>query len=190
MALGRPLAPSPAAGHARAVRAFVPVLLRDLAIAAATAGLAALDARVRAGGGAAGAPGVALGALTGIAVTLTAFLAHEWGHWLGAALSGARVERPASPSPFLFHFDVGTSTRAQFLWMSCGGYLASALALAAIAAWADLGAPSGVVALALSSLGVLVTLALELPTTIGVVRGGPLPTGAVYVERPRDDAGP
>jgi hypothetical protein len=174
-----PLAERAARVHHRSiVRSFLPVLGRDLAIAGGAVGLGAWDAALRATGA---LPWV-VGGACGVLVTVTAFLAHEWGHWIGAVASGGRVARPRGTSAFLFHYDTGRSTRAQFLWMSAGGYVASAIGLAIIAAWADLATASGVVALALSGLGVAVTLVLEVPTTVRVARGGPLPTGGVYID--------
>lgn len=162
------------------MRPFLPFVARDVAIAAATLALAGWDASLRASDES-GALAWIVGGACGALVTVVAFLAHEWGHWLGAALSGGRVERPRRiASPFLFAFDTARSTRAQFLWMSAGGYAASAIAVVLILAWADLATTSGVVALALTSLGVLVTAILEIPTTLRVARGAPLPGGGVY----------
>jgi hypothetical protein len=161
------------------MRAFIPVALRDLTITLATMLLVVVDARLRARGEP-DAVAHALGALTGALVTLSAFLLHEWGHLAGAVASGGLVSRPPKPSPYLFFYDTARSTRRQFLWMSAGGYLATAVALPAIVAWADLGATSGGTALALSGVGIAVTLSLEVPTTWRVWRGAPLPTGGVY----------
>lgn len=161
------------------MRPFLPVAGRDLAVAALTLALLALDARLRvAGDGSALA--VVVGASAGTLLTLSAFLVHEWGHLVAAVASGALVSRPPGLSPYLFFYDTASSTRAQFLWMSAGGYVATALALPVIVAWADLGAVSGVVALALTIVGVGITLALEVPTTVRVWRGAPLPAGGVY----------
>lgn len=161
------------------MRAFVVPAIRDVAALSLTVGLLTLDARLWSAD--AGAAAIAVAIVAGVMVTLVSFLLHEWGHWLGAVASGSPVSRPPGVlSPFLFHFDTQRSTRKQFLWMSMGGYAASALALAAIATWADFSRLSGLVAFGLASLGVLVTLVLEVPTTVRVLRGAPLPRGGVY----------
>ena len=77
----------------------------------------------------AGPSGYVLGALA----TLIVFLAHEWGHVLGARLAGARVALAGSLfSPFLFNFDAAAHTRRQFLHMAHGGFALTAIAVAAI----------------------------------------------------------
>ena len=162
----------------RALRPFAGFVLRDAALVALAGALVALDASSRA----AGRPSVALGLASGVLVALGSFLLHEWGHWLGAVLTGARVHRPRTVlSPFLFWFDTSSSTRAQFLSMSVGGYAATGLAVAAIVAGADPSTTSGATALALAVVGLVVTAAAELPTTFRVARGAPLPSGFAYV---------
>lgn len=160
------------------VRSFVPVLLRDLAITAATIALAVLDAHA---GRQPGLASVALGVLTGTMIAVTGYLLHEWGHWAFAVASGAHVFRPASRTPLLFHLDADRSTRRQFLWMSAGGYLASLAGVAIVIAWADLATTSGIVAVVLTIAGMIATLVLEVPTTWRVARGAPIPTGPAVV---------
>ena len=123
--------------------------------------------------------------VAGVLLAASGFALHEWGHWLGAVLSGG-VVRPAKSiaSVFLFAFDVERSTPRQFLWMSYGGYAASVAGLAAVLGIASWHALSGQVALVLTGLGLLVTAALEIPTTIRVHRGRDLPTGFAYVGTP------
>ena len=153
---------------------FVPFALRDAAIAAATAGLWLLDARL---GRSSRAAGVAAGLATGV----VAFLTHEWGHWLGAQAAGGVVHAPGTiTSPFLFHFDTERSSREQFLTMSYGGYIASAVSAVAVARFVPRWALSGKVALGFVAAGLFVTAVAEVPTTIRVLRGAPLPSGGVY----------
>ena len=117
----------------------------------------------------------------GVLVAVSGFLAHEWGHLLGAVVSGGSVRAPERlVSVFLFAFDTARSTRRQFLMMSYGGYLGTALSLVVIAVVVDPTRLSGLVAWGLVAVGVLATLALEIPTTVRVARGGALPTGGVY----------
>lgn len=166
------------------MRPFLRFALRDLALAALTVGLVLADAHTRAEGTGTSALGVALGLATGALVVLLGFLAHEWGHLAGSLASGAVVHAPARlASVFLFRFDTGRSSAAQFLAMSAGGYAASVVAMGAILAWADLRAASGLSAVVLAGVGIAVTFALELPTTLRVWRGGALPGhGGVYVK--------
>lgn len=156
------------------------MLLRDLGIAALTAVVLVLDARASDGLAAQG-----LGVLAGTLAALTAFVVHEWGHLAGALGSGGTAHpAPSLASFFLFHFDVEKSDRRQFLMMSYGGYLATVLAVLLLALWIDPTRLSGQTCLVLSVVGIGVTLALEIPTTVRVARGGPLPQGGVYAGTP------
>jgi hypothetical protein len=108
-------------------------------------------------------------------------LAHEWGHLAGARLGGALVHPPErAATVFLFNFDSDRNDRRAFLWMSCGGFLASALGLALLLAVLPLAALAGRVALGLALLGVLATAVLELPPFFRVARCGPIPRGLGY----------
>ncbi len=117
----------------------------------------------------------------GVGCALVGFLLHEWGHLLGSVWSGSVVHfSPRLTSVFLFHFDTRANDRRQFMWMSMGGYLASAIGLVAVGCAVSPERASGRIAIALVALGVLVTLVLEVPTTIRVWRGGALPDGAIF----------
>ena len=80
------------------------LLVRDAVIVLSTLGAWALDAAVRAEGGVtAGLVALLAGAMT----ALCGYLAHEWGHFVGARLSHSAVHLPPSArSLFLFRFDV------------------------------------------------------------------------------------
>lgn len=145
--------------------------LRDLCALAVAVALALADARARASG-AEGGVALALALATGVTTTLSAFHAHEWGHYLGARLAGA-FPRPGRSlaTLFLFELEEGECTRSQWLAMSAGGYVASVIALAAIASFVDLGSWSGRITMGLVSLGVLATFLLEIPITVRVYRG-------------------
>jgi hypothetical protein len=161
------------------VRGFLPLLVRDLGIAALTAVVLVLEAQAE------GLAASVLGVLAGTLAALTAFVIHEWGHLAGALGSGGTAHpAPSLASFFLFHFDVEKSDRRQFLAMSYGGYLATVLAVLLLALWIDPARLSGQTCLVLSVLGIGVTLALEIPTTVRVARGGPLPHGGVYAGTP------
>ena len=157
---------------------------RDGVIVAGTLGLWWLDGSARAQPASAGT--VVLAVLTGLGTALCGFLMHEWGHLLGAVLARSKVEFPALHSLFLFKFDVLHNGRREFLAMSYGGYAASALSVLVLALVLPRDALSGLVGLGASVLGVLATVLLELPTTVRVYRGAPLPAeGVVYVSHPQ-----
>ena len=108
------------------------------------------------------------------------FLAHEWGHLWFARMAGSVVSYPRSVfSSLLFHFDSARNDRRQFMWMSAGGYLASVLGVTLIILLVP-ARLSGWLAIGLAGAGVLATFLLELPITLRVRRGAPLPTGSAY----------
>lgn len=161
---------------------FTRFLARDLVLMAVTAGLMVWDAQL----GGAGALGMAVAVLAGTAVSVMGFLIHEWGHLAATFAAGGLAHPPTALSAiFLFHFDVEKSTRRQFLAMSYGGYAATGLAVLGLSLWLDPTSTSGMTALVLSTLGIGATLILEIPTTVRVARGGPLPSGGVYTGQPQ-----
>jgi hypothetical protein len=157
---------------------------RDSAILVLTLLLWWLDRSAAAGFGTLARTLIAIAA--GLGAALCGFLLHEWGHLLGARLAHAKLEFPAQLySPFLFKFDVVHNGRREFLAMSYGGYASSVLGVVGLALVLPRDALSGQVGLLAGVLGVLATLALELPTTVRVYRGAPLPAeGVVYVSSP------
>lgn len=124
-----------------------------------------------------------LDGLTGLMTVLLGYLLHEWGHLAGAWASRSVVHFPKSAlsSPFLFRFDTGRNSRRQFLVMSAGGFIASALVVAALLMALPMDRLAGRVALSLTLLGVLATFILEIPPTLKVYRGGELPRGIAFV---------
>jgi hypothetical protein len=103
------------------------LLARDLGIAAVAVGIWIVAAPRSAG---AGVVADFTGVVAGLLVGACAYLAHEWGHLLGALASGSVVRRPTSlRSRSLFDFDAKRNSRAQFLAMSFPGFAATALAL-------------------------------------------------------------
>jgi hypothetical protein len=158
--------------------AFVPFLTRDLVFLGLTAALALLETWLRDTGWV----GVGVGVAAGLAVSYCGFLAHEWGHFLGAFWSGATVRpSPSLLSFFLLRFDTTKSNRRQFLAMSIGGFVATVLAILAIARLVPEGTVFGRTAILLAGAGAGLTAVLEVPVFLRVLRGGELPSsGGVY----------
>jgi len=152
-------------------------LLRDLLILALTLALWMLETR----GVFIGPAATVLAILTGLMTGVVGFLFHEWGHALGAKLSGGTIYYTDRLSnPFLFFFDTVKSTRQQFLAMSYGGYLATAIAVIVALACMPWDRLAGQIGLAIAALSLVVTVLAEVPSTVRVARGGPMPSGYVY----------
>jgi hypothetical protein len=148
-------------------------IARDLALLAVAALLWWADAR--------GSGSALLAVAAGVSAGVAGFLLHEWGHLAGALAAKSRVHFPDRVlAPLLFHFDTTRNDRRQFLWMSYGGYAGSLAGIALILAFAPLDRLSGRVALGLAAAGALVTFLAEVPTTVRVLRGAPLPTGYAF----------
>src|SRR5262245_38294640 len=154
------------------------MLARDVALVALTLAFWGADTALR------GGPGVLpvlVGVLTGVLTAISGYLVHEWGHLLAARASGSVVHFPERlSSTFLFFFDVGRNDRRQFLAMSLGGFAASAISVPILLALLPAGAIASWVAYVLILLGVVATLATELPPFFRVWRGARLPRGFVY----------
>jgi hypothetical protein len=153
--------------------------LRDLVIVVVTLGVWAIDATLRREGGGVWMIPVAL--VAGVLTAYSGYLAHEWGHLLGALSADSVVHLPERVfSVFLFQFDSDRNTRDQFLRMSMGGFIASAVVIALLLVALPLQAWSGWIAMFLVFLGVVATFILEVPVAWRVARGAPIPRGAAY----------
>lgn len=153
--------------------------LRDLAVVGVTLAVWAIDAQVRREG--AGGWSVPVALLAGALTAYSGYLVHEWGHLLGALSARSVVHLPDRVlSVFLFQFDSDRNDRRQFLRMSMGGFVASAVAVAFLIAVLPLQAWSGRIAMLLVLLGVVATFILEVPVAWRVARGAPIPHGAAY----------
>jgi hypothetical protein len=109
---------------------------------------------------------------TGVMIPVSGFLAHEWGHLMGAWASGARVHMPTSLwTVFLFDFRPGENSREQFLSVSYGGFIASALVVALLLGILSPSRLADAIALGLTLLGVMATFVLEVPPAWRVYRG-------------------
>ena len=123
----------------------------------------------------------ALSIVGGLGYGLIGFVLHEWGHLAGSRLSGSVVHpAPGLGHLLLFHFDTAENDRRQFLWMSMGGYAATAAWTTFAFVTANTGRWSDRIGLVGLSIGFIGTFVAEMPTTVRVWRGAPLPTGAVF----------
>ena len=122
----------------------------------------------------AGATGAALYLAASLAFLIGLALSHilhEWGHFLGARLGGARLTVRDKISPLFFDFEFPANTPRQFLWMSAGGLSGNLLLLFFVSLCID---PAGLVLTALMAavLGQLVfVVILELPVSLRVLAG-------------------
>lgn len=115
------------AGARAADRQFAIVLAHLFAAVGAFAIWAAADAwQAVTGLGAAGVLSV-LAALPAGFVFAT--VVHEWGHFAGARIAGARCSVPARIGIYAFDYDFTANTLKQFLSMSWGGQIGGALAI-------------------------------------------------------------
>ena len=155
---------------------LVKLLLRVLVLLAITLALWQFNHQW-AGLNTAAAIGIAVAA--GIGTVICGFLAHEWGHLLGALARHGRVGLPGSiRTVFLFQFDPEHNSREQFLAMSSGGFIASALIGALLLAVLSFDGLADRIALGLTGLGVLATFILELPPAWLVYRSLPVACAA------------
>lgn len=160
-------------------RQLVQLVVRDGVAVAAVLGLWLLLRRAPASG----APHIALSVLTALATTALGYLAHEWGHLLGAMTLRGVFRLPSTPfeSFFLFRFDREHNTRPQFFGMALGGFVASILSVVLFVLLLPWGVLATYLTLTLVAIGVAATLIIEVPEFWGVWRGGPLPDGAAFV---------
>ncbi len=128
-----------------------------------------------------------LAQIAGALTVLSAFLLHEWGHWLGARWAQAQIYAPGFiASPFLYNFDAQENTRAQFLLTSVSGFAATGLFLLFFFFGLPADHPGTTIAryggVALATL----TLVFEVPIAIAVALGRPVPHVALFPQRSAD----
>jgi hypothetical protein len=154
------------------------MLVRDLLLIGLTLALWRLDASLR---DTTTVLSVSVAVAAGVFAAISGYLVHEWGHLTGARLSGGIVHFPKRvTSTFLFYFDTKNSDRHQFLSMSLGGFVASAVVTPLLIAILPAGAISTYVAMVLVVAGLIATAWVELPLYVRVRRGAPLPRGFVF----------
>jgi hypothetical protein len=114
--------------------------------------------------------------LAGFMIPVCGFLAHEWGHLIGAWTRRSTVHMPRSVfTIFLFDYKPAENNREQFLSVSYGGFIASGLVVALLLVTLSFDRLADQIALALTLLGVIATFVLEIPPAWRVFKGGPLP---------------
>lgn len=114
--------------------------------------------------------------LAGLMIPIAGFLAHEWGHLVGARVANARIHMPKRVlTLFLFDYKTAENGREQFLSLSAGGFIASGLVVALLLVALSFNHLADQIALGLTLLGVLATFVIEMPPAWRVYRGGPLP---------------
>lgn len=122
--------------------------------------------------------GETLGVLLGVMGGLCAWVLHEWGHVLTARAAGARLRVPRKLfSVYLFGFDNKQHSRAQFVSMALGGFMATGL----VFVFVMLALPQDLLATkvlrGLVLIEIAVTAALEVPGLIlGIVAYDKLPS--------------
>lgn len=113
---------------------------------------------------------------------LVAFELHEWGHWLGATKANAVITPARSLlPPFLFNFDSKANSRRQFLAMSCPGFVATAMFLAAFQWWLPEAHPATVLTRQIGWGLAAVTVIIEIPLALWTLAGGRIPPVPVFL---------
>ena len=129
--------------------------------------------------------GDAIGLLAGLALTLVAYVLHEWGHALGAMASGSTLHPPHTLKHIsLFSFDTGVNTRAQFAAMSVGGFVVSAFAVAFAYGWLPQEPFAARVARGGITILAAITLFIEVPLLLYGLATNRIPS-VVAVFKPR-----
>jgi hypothetical protein len=148
------------------------LLLRDIALAATLLGVA-----LAADSWASSSDFVLAAGIAGVVGFAAAFgmyaPLHEWGHYLGAKLTGGRAPRNGLTRIFpMFHFDMDRSTCAQAAAVGIGGSAFTLLLALAIWTWPD-GDSTGLLGMRLAMVYVMVSTAvIEWPIIIDTIRRG------------------
>ena len=120
----------------------------------------------------------------GVADVLTglcAFLFHEWGHLIGAYISKAVVHpAPSIFSPLLFDLDSKENNRAQFLYVSATGFIATSLFLFVFSFFLPLGLFAGKLAMYIGLGLAALTVFIEFPIAWLVYRGSKIPRVEIF----------
>lgn len=117
----------------------------------------------------------------GLGAALCAYNLHEWGHLIGAHLTGS-VYVPAKRliSPFLFSYDAERNSRRQFLLMSLAGFAATALFVAGFLLWMPQDVQAGRIALRGALILAGLTVLIELPIFFRGLLGSKVPRTGMF----------
>lgn len=161
------------------MRIPIHMLLRDLALIALCVVLLQFSHRLDAMDHVLSWP---VAVLSGLLLAVAGYILHEWGHLISAELAGSVMHYPRSIfAVLLFRYDTARNDRRQFLWMSYGGFIASAIVVPLYYLLLDPAHRADLVALVLTTLGVIAIFIIEVPQAWSIYRGAPLPQGAAFV---------
>lgn len=110
----------------------------------------------------------------GLAAQVIANVVHEWGHYAGACLAGARTQAFDKPVGyyFMFNFPFDQNDRRQFLWMSWGGILAPWLLVVLALVCIPIDSASRALFLAMFVTRAVQVSLFEVPVVRRTARGG------------------
>lgn len=163
---------------------FLRFALRDLGIVGASAGLWWLIAARSAG---TGFVADVVGVVAGLAAGAAAYVIHEWGHLLAAFAARSRVTPGTRlSSKFVFGFDAEGNTLRQFVVMSLGGFVATALLVWGFYTYLPDDLLASRVARGVVVFLAVLTIVLELPLFVwGLLKQGvPAPADVKPARRP------
>jgi hypothetical protein len=147
-------------------------IIRDVLI---TSGLAAMLLGLAAWHEAEGSLAAALvaPALGFVAAYVLCYVYHEWGHLIGARLTGAAMPLAPYAGALIGHFDIQAHSRRQFLWLSWGGVIAYvALMSIALSVYLHGGLGPAGAGFAVGGLAFVVqSLSVDVPQIVRVMRG-------------------
>ncbi|MGB5503712.1 MAG: hypothetical protein WBM75_15030 [Polyangiales bacterium] len=151
--------------------------IRDLTILLGTAGLWWLSFSAEADS----SLEMMLSISAGVGAAICAYNLHEWGHLIGAHLTGS-VYVPAKRliSPFLFSYDAERNTRSQFLIMSLAGFAATALFVAGYLLWMPQDQQAGRIALRGALILAGLTVVIEFPIFFRALFGTKVPRTGMF----------
>lgn len=124
------------------------------------------------------------GFVSGILLGMSAYVLHEWGHVLGGLVSGSALRWNASlGSGFMFSFDTRRNSLSQFVVMSFGGFIATAVVMATYYVWLPDTLLATRIARGAVAFLAFLGLTLEVPLLLySVLRGGVPDAAAIPME--------
>ena len=129
-----------------------------------------------------GTSSIFLHVLLALLTTLLAFFAHEWGHFFGGRLFGAKLLIDNRFTSFFLFKIYKVTTKKSFIALSLGGYLASIFMVLFFILTLPQNTLATTITLFLVAIGVIITLVLEVPELFRVVKSGQYPKGFAYTD--------